>query len=252
MLVRALRIAVIAALGSGVVYGASLFGRRAAVLAIVAVLLVVGTVLIWLPRAAHRAFQRGQFGRAGTLYRVLGWVRFRRETRASVQVSLAACALGLDDYERALTVLDRHDPSGFPDALRAAWLNNRAYALVRAERDAREALHQSETAIALRPDVAGFRHTRGIALLRLGRLDEAIRELDGLWSTIATDDRGQLLEAERCYDLGLAWRAKGELEYAADYFQRACRASPESPWALRAAELTDDRHGLDQLRAQIE
>jgi tetratricopeptide (TPR) repeat protein len=252
VLLRLLRIVVVAAVGSAIVYGASLYGRRQAILALVVLLIVLGTVLIWLPRAAHRAFQRGRFGRASVLYRLLGWVRFRRETRASVRVSLAACALGMDDYERALAVLDRQDPGELADALRAAWLNNRAYALVRAERDAREALSQSETAISLRPDVAGFRHTRGIALLRLGRLDEAIRELDGLWSAIAGDERGHLLEAERCYDLGLAWRAKGEPEYAADYFQRARRASPDSPWANRAGRFLDDRHGLEQLRSQIE
>lgn len=249
---RVLRIAVIAALGFGLVYGASLFGRKAAVLAVVGLLVALGTVLIWLPRAAHQAFQRGLFGRASALYRVLGWVRVRRQTRAAVRVSLAACALGSNRYERALALLDRCQPGDFPDALRAAWLNNRAYALVRAELDGREALRQSETAISLRPDVPGFRHTRGIALMRVGRLDEAIRELDGLWSAISGDERGHLLEAERCYDLGLAWRAKGEHEYAADYFQRARRASPESAWALRAADHLDDRHGLEQLRAQIE
>ena len=54
----------------------------------------------------------------------------------------------------------------------------------------------------------------------------------------ALDDTSPLLESERCYDLGLAWHKKGERDYAADYFDRARRAAPDSVWASRAlAEL---------------
>ena len=47
------------------------------------------------------------------------------------------------------------------------------------------------------------------------------------------------LEAERCYDLGMAWRHKGEGDYARDYFERAQRAAPESRWAARAGRHLD-------------
>lgn len=220
-------------------------------MALLGLLVLALLVLVWLPRAAHRAFRTGRYGRAAAIYRILGLVRLGRGTRASIRVSLAACALGADDYDRALAILDRLHPEELSDAVRAAWLNNRAYALARGGRDVRAALEASDAAIALRPDVAGFRHTRGIALRELGRVDEAIRELDALWSQLASDER-PLLEAERCYDLALAWRAKGEDEYAADYFDRARLAAPDSEWARLAADELDDHRGVARLARMIE
>ena len=86
----------------------------------------------------------------------------------------------------------------------------------------------SEQAIKLRPQVAGFRHTRGLLLLELGRLEESARDLEATWRESDGDD---LLEAERCFDMGRLWRARGHNEYATDYFERAWRASPLSRWA---------------------
>ena len=123
------------------------------------------------------------------------------------------------------------------ESARAAWLNNRAYALARSGGDGAQALADIEEAIALRPDLSGFRHTRGLALLAIGRIDDAIRELDAVWLKGA-GQTSPLLESERCYDLGLAWHKKGERDYAADYFDRSRRAAPDSVWAARAlAEL---------------
>jgi tetratricopeptide (TPR) repeat protein len=205
------------------------------VLAVVGVL-ALGLVWVWLPRAAHKAFERGRFRRAATLYRVLRLFRIGRQTRAAIDVSLAACHLGLDRPDRALAIMERLDGSRLTEAVRAAWLNNKAYALARGGGDARTALTSSDEAIALRPDVVGFRHTRGVALMALGRTDDAIHELDALWAELGGDEAPPLLEAERCYDLGMAWRAKGELDYAHDYFTRARRAAPESEWARRSTE----------------
>jgi tetratricopeptide (TPR) repeat protein len=168
------------------------------------------------------------------------WV-VSRASRAAIDVSLAACALAVEDWAGALAQLDRVDQESLGEAARAAWLNNRAYALARGGHDPQVALACSDEAIALRPDVAGFRHTRGVALLALGRVDEAITELERLWEELAGEagDEVPLLEAERCYDLGLAWKHKGEGDYAVDYFQRAHRASPGSRWAERAAQYLD-------------
>ncbi len=246
-----LRLLAVAAVCAAVAWGASFYSRGAALLALLALLVLALLVLVWLPRAAHGAFRTGRYGRAAAIYRVLGLVRLSRNTRASIRVSLAACALGTGDYDRALAILDRLRPNELSDAVRAAWLNNRAYALARGGSDVRAALEASDAAIALRPDVAGFRHTRGIALRELGRTDEAIRELDALWSQLASDER-PLLEAERCYDLALAWRAKGEHEYAADYFDRARLAAPESEWARLAASEIDDHRGVAKLARMIE
>jgi tetratricopeptide (TPR) repeat protein len=158
--------------------------------------------------------------------------------RSSLAVSVAACLLGRERYRDGLAVLAGIDVAQLGESARAAWLNNRAYALARSGGDGAQALADIEQAIALRPDLSGFRHTRGLALLATGRVDEAIRELDAVWLKRGSEETSPLLESERCYDLGLAWRRKGERDYAADYFDRARRAAPDSVWASRAlAEL---------------
>jgi tetratricopeptide (TPR) repeat protein len=210
-----------------------LLGRRAALGLAAGWVVALGLSLVILPRAAHRAFRLGQFGRAALVYRVLRACRVGRDPRAALRVSQAACLLGRERYRDGLAQLAAIEPASLGDTVRAAWLNNRSYALSRSGGDPGQALADIDQAIALRPDVPGFRHTRALALLGAGRLDDALRELDRLWA--AGEETSPLLEAERCYDLGLAWRRKGERDYATDYFDRARRAAPESPWASRAA-----------------
>jgi tetratricopeptide (TPR) repeat protein len=237
---KALRLAVIGAAAAGAVWAAAvLFGRGGAIGAFAAVMILAGAILVWLPRAAHRAFLRGRHRRAMLYYRVLRRFFFDRGARASIDVSLGACALAEGDHERALALLARVDPELLGESARAAWLNNRGYALARSGDDPGAALESAAEAIALRPDVAGFRHTRGIALLALGRLDDAIRELDAVWREQTAAESTPLLEAERCYDLGVAWARKGERDYARDYFERAHRAAPDSTWAAQAARELD-------------
>ncbi len=213
----------------------ALAGGRALAITGLVIFLTAGLVLVLLPRAAHRAFRRGAFMRAALLYQLVGRLRFDRRARAALRVSVAACLLGRERHRDGLALLDRIDPSALGESARAAWHNNRAYALARSGGDPAQALVDSDTAIALRPDLAGFRHTRGLALLALDRVDEAIRDLDAVWQRGAVEEAAPLLEAERCYDIGLAWTRKGESAYAADYFDRARRAAPGSRWSTRAA-----------------
>lgn len=239
MLGTALRALWLLALIPVAVAVASTYGRTAGIAALVGLGLVPAAVWFWLPRAAHGAFRKGKFKRAKLLYNALRLASLSRAARAAVRVSLAACALADEAWAETLAQLDRIDTGALGHSARAAWLNNRAYALARGKLDPGEALTCCDEALALRPDVAGFRHTRGVALLELGRVDEAIAELEGLWADIAGElgEDLPLLEAERCFDLGMAWKRKGERDYAADYFQRARRASPGSRWAERATEL---------------
>jgi tetratricopeptide (TPR) repeat protein len=231
---RALRVVVVAAVAIGLISVAAQFGRWLG-LAVAALVFGVGLALAWLPRGAHRAFRAGEVRRARMAYRVLRSVMFDRWARAAVDVSLAACDIAREEYARALAALERVDPAHLAEPVRAAWLNNRAYALARLREQPEQALSYVTEAIDLRPQVAGFRHTRGIALLSAGRVDEAIRELDAVWRSQRPEDESPLLEAERCYDLGMAWMGRGEADYAADYFERATRAAPASAWAQRAA-----------------
>jgi len=230
---RVLRFLIVLGIALGMVVGAAQLGRLYGVAAGGGVF-AIGLTILWLPRAANKAFKAGNFGRARGLYLVLRVVIFDRWTRASVDVSLAACALARFSYRDALALLEQVDLDALSEAARAVWLNNRAYARARLGEDKEAALDDITEAIEMRPQVAGFRHTRGLALLALGRLDEAIRELDAVWRRQSGDEETPFLEAERCYDIGVAWTQRGELEYAADYFDRARRAAPDSPWAKRA------------------
>ncbi len=239
MAARLLRTVLVLGVAGAIVYVAGFFGPGPA--AVAAAICAAAILISWwfLPRAAHRRFGRGDYRRAAFYYRLLRAIRYDAAVRAAVDVSLAACALSEEDWRRALGILDGLEPARLSDSARAAWLNNRAYALARSGDDNAAALACSDEAISLRPDVAGFRHTRGVALLGLGRTDEAIRELDSLWREQSGAGIGPLLEAERCYDLGMAWRNKGETDYAKDYFERARRAAPESRWAALAREHLD-------------
>jgi tetratricopeptide (TPR) repeat protein len=229
------RIAALAAVIGIVILARALGGGRAALVTALVLFTLFGLIRIILPRAAHRAFRRGSFSRAGLLYGLLAWVRLDRAARGALRLSVAACLLGRERYRDGLALLARIDPASLGESARAAWHNNRAYASTRSGGDPAQALGDSDAAIAMRPDVTGFRHTRGLVLLALDRVDEAIRELDAVWQRGAGDDTPPLLEAERCYDIGLAWLRKAERDYAADYFERAVRAAPGSVWAGRAA-----------------
>jgi tetratricopeptide (TPR) repeat protein len=215
---------------------AALWGQLAALAAAAAT--TSGALALWIafPRAAHRAFRTGRIERAARLYGIQRRLRLNGRARAQLEVSLAACAVARGEFEVALAHLHHADPARLGDAGRAAWLNNRAYARARRGIELDRALAEIDEALALRPDVAGFRHTRGVVALALGRVEEAIRELDAAWQQRGEHEDAPAQEAERCYDLGVAWSARGEGAYAADYFARARRAAPDSPWARRAAE----------------
>jgi tetratricopeptide (TPR) repeat protein len=212
--------------------------RRVQGVALAAVgLLILFLLVLLVSRLAHASFEAGRHGQAALLYRVLKIFTPEPSTRAAIDVSLAGCLLGRDDFAAALAALDRIDPAVLAPSARAAWLNNRAYARARADREAHDALRDVDDAMKLRPDVAGYRHTRGIVLLALGRVDDAIADLESIWPHLAAEKApSPLLEAERCYDLGMAWARKGELDYARDYFLRSRSTAPGSTWSARATE----------------
>jgi tetratricopeptide (TPR) repeat protein len=226
----------VAVVAGGTYTGFAVGGRPGAIIGFAIAAIVALWFWLLLPRAAHRHFRAGALGPAMRRYRALRLVTFDPERRGAIDVSLAACHLAADDLSRAAAVLGRIDAERVGEATRSALLNNRAYATLRADGDAAAALGLADQAIALRPHVAGFHHTRAAALLALDRTDEAIRILDALWHDLAGDEASAVLEAERCYDLGRAWQRKGHADYARDYFERARRAAPTSRWSARATE----------------
>jgi predicted Zn-dependent protease len=205
------------AAASPVVLG-SLAGPRGAWIGALCAGLATAWLLLWLPRAAHGAFEAARFARAARRYRLIGSLAFTRKRERAAALSRAACSIAAGQLAAAAAVLDAIDPAALDASERVVWLNNRACAALAAGGDAYAALALVEEATALRPDVPAIQHTRARALLAVGRVDEAIAVLDAMRSG------GELppsLEAERCRELARAWEQKGEADYAADYRARA-------------------------------
>jgi predicted Zn-dependent protease len=196
----------------------SLAGGRGAWIGATCALSATAWLLIWLPRAAHGAFEAARFARAARRYRLIGSLAFTRKRERAAALSRAGCSIAAGDLTAAAAVLDAIDPAALDAAERVVWLNNRACVALESGRDAGGALALVEEATALRPDVPAIQHTRAKALLAVGRVDDAITVLDAMRSA------GELppyLEAERCRELALAWERKGQDDYAADYRARA-------------------------------
>lgn len=213
-----------------------------------------GVWLVWYawgaiiqPRLAHAAFRAGRTAQARRRYRFLAAIS--PAARDGARVSMAGCRLIDRDYAAAQRELLAIDGERLPAVLHAAWLNNRAYAIARGgTADAADPLELVEEALAVRPGVPGFLHTRGLGLLAADRVDDAIRAFEAVW------DAGELdpaLEAERCHDLAVAWEKKGHRDYAADYRRRAVRADPTSRWAADAQHEHAHAADLAALEAQI-
>lgn len=213
-----------------------------------------GVWLVWYawcailqPRLAHGAFRAGRTAVARRRYRILAAIS--PAARDGARISIAGCHLIDRDWARAQRGLLAIDGARLPAVLHAAWLNNRAYAIARGGLgDPADPLELVEEALAVRPGVPGFLHTRGLAFLAAGRIDDAIRAFEAVW------DAGELdpaLEAERCHDLGVAWERKGHPDYAADYRRRSVRADPGSRWAADATHEAAHAGDLAALEAQI-
>jgi predicted Zn-dependent protease len=175
-------------------------------------------VWLWLPRSAHGAFEAGAYVAAERRYRILGLVAPTSSRERAARLSRAGCFVAASRLDRAEPLLAAIDPTQLAAAERAVWLNNRACAHLAAGRDPAAALALVDEASALRPDVPALQHTRGMALLAVGRIDDAIAVLDGMRAAGELPPR---LEADRCRDLAKAWSQKGETAYAEDYRLRA-------------------------------
>lgn len=194
-----------------------LLGRRGGSLGTALALLATLALLLWLPRAAHRAFVAGRYAHAARRYRLIRALAFTARRERAARLSLAGCAAALGDPAAAALAVAPLDPGALEPAERVVWLNNRA-CLALAAHDPAGALALADDAAALRPDVPAVQHTRARALLAAGRTDDAISVLEAMRGAGELPPR---LEAERCRDLATAWEHKGQPDYADDYRARA-------------------------------
>jgi predicted Zn-dependent protease len=173
---------------------------------------------LWLARSAHGMFETGRFRNAARRYRILAAVTRSAERERAALLSRVGCHVAAGELEVADRLLATVDANALDAQERAVWLNNRACAVLARGGDPHAALALVDEATALRPDVPALQHTRGTALLAVGRIDDAIAVLDGMR---AGGELAPRLEAERCKELALAWTRKGESAYAEDYQLRA-------------------------------
>lgn len=199
------------------VFGAAIFAGAGAAIGIGLAVVATLWLWLWLPRSAHAAFEAGKYRGAARRYRVLGALAASRARERAALLSRGGCAVAEGKLADAAKLLAALDERSLAVSERAVWLNNRACAEL-AGGDAHAALALVDEASALRPDVPAVQHTRGMALLAVGRFDDAIAVLDGMRAAGELPPR---LEAERCRDLARAWTHKGETAYADDYRMRA-------------------------------
>lgn len=194
------------------------FGRGGALAGAGLGVLAILWLWLWLPRSAHEAFESGKYKAAVRRYRILGFLAATTSRERAALLSRAGCAVAENNLELAERLLAAIDAGALAAAERAVWLNNRACATLAAKHDPSTALALVDEASALRPDVPALQHTRGMALLAVGRIDDAIAVLDGMR---AGGELPARLEADRCRELARAWSQKGETAYAEDYRLRA-------------------------------
>jgi predicted Zn-dependent protease len=185
---------------------------------VAAVVLATLWLVLWLPRAAHGAFEAARYGDAARRYRLLASSAFTPARERAAVLSRAGCDLAAGRRDAAERVLARFDGAALDAAERVTWLNNRACAALDAGGDPHAALALVDDAIALRPDVPAVQHTRATALIAIGRFDEAIGMLEAMR---VGGELAPALEAMRCRELARAWEHKGQPDYAADYRDRA-------------------------------
>lgn len=194
----------------------SVLAQIGLVLAFVLDLAAILWVWLWLPRTAHGAFLAGKHRAAARRYRTIAAVTRSAERERAARLSRIGCHVAAGDHDAATRLLGGVDGATLDAQERAVWLNNRA--CIALQSDPHAALVLADEATALRPDVPALQHTRGCALLAVGRVDDAIAVLDQMRHG---GDLGARLEAERCAELARAWTQKGEPAYAEDYKLRA-------------------------------
>src|SRR5512140_1122754 len=88
-----------------VVLGATL-GRLGAIAGIAAASTASVALWLWLPRAAHAAFEAGRYAPAARRYRVLGWIAPSPQRERASLLSRAGCHVAAGELDAAAHLLD--------------------------------------------------------------------------------------------------------------------------------------------------
>jgi tetratricopeptide (TPR) repeat protein len=171
--------------------------------------------------------------------------------RLEAALGVAWCLSAMGRHPEALQKLDELAPKRAPPELLTAWLNSRAYQLTMLGRPDEALTHLDDAEVVADREtpmgqclVGCIMGTRGIALLHLGRIEDAEKLLKGAIDTgraaiaaegpedgpVARQER--LLAGERWYWLAEIAHRQGQPDEAQRRFELA--ATSEGPYAERA------------------
>lgn len=201
------------------------------------VLGTLGVLALDFARSGRRVlqdFRRGHFDDALRGTRLLLALSWRRRSRATQELNLAACHLAAGRYDAGGRSLSTMDRDALPPTLQPVWDNNQAYYLLATGGDPRAALALCDRSAAENPQNPAFRSTRGIAHLALGQVEDAIAELQAAVEA-GTKHQGPSAMSENYFHLARAWEARGEPAYARDHFLKSVNVCPDCRFAQKSA-----------------
>jgi tetratricopeptide (TPR) repeat protein len=173
--------------------------------------------------------------------------------RIEAAIGIASCLSQMGRHQEALAKLDEFAPRKPAPQVMATWLNCRAYLLAMLDRPQEALAHLEDAVVLVDTSTAAGRSlagcisgTRGIALLRLGAVQEAetflLRAFDLGKEAMAAEGAGgpvaeqeRLLAAERWYWLAEIASRLGQADEARRRWLLASAA--EGPFAARAVVL---------------
>jgi len=159
----------------------------------------------------------------------------RPEGRAALRLHVAACYLAEGSHQEGMRLLAALRTDLLDEATRAVWLNNLAYGTLYTGGRPEDALRACNEATALSPQNPAFRSTRGIALLMLGQVADAIAELQASVDA-GLEQQGPAALAENYYHLAQAWEAQGEQAYARDHYLKSLNVGPRTRFGQKSAD----------------
>lgn len=194
---------------------------------------VLALDILVTPSRILNDFQQGRFSASARGSRFLLALTLSKAKKAGLKLNMATCFLAVGDYETGGSFLRETNRKNLKEDLSALWENNYAYFLMGVDGSPEEALNICDGTVATGFRNPFFHRTRGIALSKLGRLDDAIAEF---CRSMEAGQPGPADLAETYYHLGSVWNRKGENAYARDHFLKAVNVAPESRYGKKAAE----------------
>ncbi len=189
--------------------------------------------IILMPLRVLKDFHHGRYPASIKGTKFLRAFSLKKEKKAAFSLNLAAGYMAMGNYEEGGAYLKQVDRDLLKEDLKAVWENNYANFILGIGGSPEEALRICDQAVSSGFHNPTFHSTRGLALLRLKRFDDAIAEF---CRSMEVGHQGPAELSETYYHLGRVWETKGDIAYARDHFLKAINVAPGSRYGRYAAE----------------